>query len=445
MITRRRFLQGAGAAGAAALGAQACGGMRGGLGAPPIARPAAPILVVVDVDGGNDWLNVLPPTSGPNRIAYDTLRPTLGLPASGLADLGSGVGMNPDFGAMVDLYTRGRLALVTGVGMKSPNLSHFVSIDYWGQGAASPDGTGWLGRLADQAFSPTGDVLRGLTVTSDLPVMLRGSSRSFVSITGASGYVYPSPLRSSGRLGAPWDSTLLETAFGVAVGSAAPDPASAAGYAAGALAGKMFLDAQNGFGVDGALPARTPSVLYPGDAGYPLTRLNGGALSTGLANQLKLVARMIAADIPAQIYFTRMGGFDTHANQAVDHPNLLRALGGAVNSFYDDLAGVSTSQGNAQDRVVVMAWSEFGRRVRENNGGTDHGTAGLSFFVGRAVKGGLYGAYPDLTDLDNGNMRFTTDFRSLYATVLERWLGRTAAETDAILGAAYPRLDFLAA
>jgi uncharacterized protein (DUF1501 family) len=94
---------------------------------------------------------------------------------------------------------------------------------------------------------------------------------------------------------------------------------------------------------------------------------------------------------------------------------------------------------------MVMAWSEFGRRVNENDGGTDHGTAGLSFFVGKAVKGGLFGAYPDLTNLDNGNMRFTTDFRSLYATVLERWIGRSAAETDAILGATYPRLDFLAA
>jgi uncharacterized protein (DUF1501 family) len=269
MITRRRFLQGAGAAGATALGAQACGGMKGGLGAPPITRPAAPILVVIDVDGGNDWLNVLPPTSGPNRSAYDARRPTLGLPATGLADLGSGVGMNADFGGMVDLYTRGRLALVTGVGMNSPNLSHFVSIDLWGQGAASPDGTGWLGRLADQAFSPTGDVLRGLTVTSDLPVMLRGGTRSFVSITGASGYVYPSPLRSNGRLGTPWDANLLETAFGVAVNSSAADPVSAAGYAAGALAGKMFLDAQNGFGVDGTLAARTPSVLYPGDTWIP--------------------------------------------------------------------------------------------------------------------------------------------------------------------------------
>ena len=443
MITRRRFLQGAGATGAA-LGLGACGA-RGSLGQPAIPRPAAPILVVVDVDGGNDWLNLLPPLSGRNRQAYDLARPALGIPATSLLDLGDGVGFNTDFAGMDVLYARGRLALVTGVGMNSPNLSHFVSIDLWGQGAAAPNGTGWLGRLADQAFSPTGDVLRGLTVTSDLPVMLRGASRSFVSITGSSGYVYPSSLRSNNRLGTPWDANLLETAFGVAVGSGAVDVASAAGYSAAALAGKMFLDAQNGFGSNGALPSRTPSVPYPGDASFPVKRLDGSNLSSGLSNQLKLVAQMIAADIPAQIYFTRMGGFDTHANQAVDHPNLLRALGGAVSAFYDDLESITTSQGSAQDRVMVMAWSEFGRRVRENNGGTDHGTAGLSFFVGKAVRGGLYGRYPDLTDLDNGNMRYTTDFRSLYATVAERWIGRTAPDTDAILGASYPRLDFLAA
>jgi uncharacterized protein (DUF1501 family) len=124
-------------------------------------------------------------------------------------------------------------------------------------------------------------------------------------------------------------------------------------------------------------------------------------------------------------------------------------VGGAISAFYDDLASISTPTGNAQDRTMILAWSEFGRRVQQNDNGTDHGTAGLAFCVGRSVRGGFYGAYPDLSDLDgNGNMRFTTDFRSLYATVLERWLGLTATQTDALLaqGAAvppYPRLGFL--
>ena len=122
----------------------------------------------------------------------------------------------------------------------------------------------------------------------------------------------------------------------------------------------------------------------------------------------------------------------------------MRTLGGSIRAFYDDLASIQTPDGNAQERTMVLAWSEFGRRIAENDGGTDHGTAGLSFWVGRAVRGGTYSDYPDLSNLDrNGNMKCTVDFRSLYATVLDRWLGQDAAATDAMLGSAYPRLGFL--
>jgi len=212
---------------------------------------------------------------------------------------------------------------------------------------------------------------------------------------------------------------------------------------------KAFLEATRSFGVDGTLPSRTASVPYPGETAYPLRRLDGGALSSGLARQLKLVAQMIASGVDAEVYFTRVGGFDTHANQAIDHANLMRAVGGAISAFYDDLASIGTASGNAQDRTMMLAWSEFGRRVQQNDNGTDHGTAGLAFCVGRGLTGGFYGAYPDLADLDgNGNLKFTVDYRSLYATTLERWLGMGAAETDALLaqGAAvppYPRLGFL--
>jgi uncharacterized protein (DUF1501 family) len=213
--------------------------------------------------------------------------------------------------------------------------------------------------------------------------------------------------------------------------------------------GKAFLGATRSFGVDGTLPPRTASVPYPGEAAYPVRRLDGGALSGGLARQLKLVAQMIASGLDGEIFFTRVGGFDTHANQAIDHANLMRSVGGAISAFYDDLASIGTASGNAQDRTMVLAWSEFGRRVQQNDNGTDHGTAGLAFCVGRGLTGGFYGPYPDLGDLDgNGNLKFTVDYRSLYATALERWLGLGAAETDALLaqGAAvppYPRLGFL--
>lgn len=447
MTTRREFIQTVGATGAALAGLSACGGggSKGSGGStgssqPPIPVPASPLLVIVNIDGGYDWLNVLPPNAGANLGVYQTKRATLGITdAALLTDLGSGVALNKDLTGLDLLHGLGRVAWISGIGMPNPNLSHFTSIDLWGQGAAVPAGTGWLGRFADTAFSPSGDVLRGLTVTSDLPVMLKGATRNFVSITSAGGYVFPAYLLSGSTVP---DAATLETGWSTALNAASSDP----GYLAASPSGRLFLDAQNSpaFGTSGSLTARTPTVPYPGDASYPITRLNGAALSSSLSSQFKLIAQMIAAGLPSQVYFARLGGWDTHSNQAADHPNLQRALGGSIKAFYDDLASITTSAGNAQDRVMILAYSEFGRRVQENNGGTDHGTAGLSFCVGKAVKGGLYGGYPDLTNLDNnGNMRFTTDFRSLYATVLNRWLGLATSTTDSLLGSSYARLGFL--
>lgn len=435
-ITRRRFLQGMGATGLAA-GLASCSHPQPGQ--PATGRPARHILVIVNIDGGYDWLNVMPPLSGPNRTLYESARPTLAVPTTGADDLGGGMGLNRDFAGMFELAQLGRVAWFPGIGMANANLSHFVATDLWGQGssAAAAGNTGWLGRYADGAFAPAGDVLRGITVTGDVPLMLRGSSRSFVSITGASGYVYPSWLRSNGRLPATWEPQLLENGFTAAVqeGVASGDPAQLAA----ATAERLFLDAQNDFGVDGTLAARTPAALYPGDPGHPIQ-----GVSTGLARQFKLIAQMIAGGIPGEVFFTRLGGWDTHSNQLTDHPRLMRALGGSIRSFYEDLSLLQTPDGNAGERTMILAWSEFGRRVPENNGGTDHGTAGLAFCVGRGVKGGVYSPYPDLTRLDrNNNMVETVDYRRLYGTVLQGWLGRDQAATDALLGARYDALGFL--
>jgi len=445
MTTRREFIQTLGATGAALAGLTACGGGGKASGGgstvqPPISVPTSPILVIVNIDGGYDWLNVLPPNAGNNLGVYQTKRATLGITDPALVtDLGSGIALNKDLIGLDELHALGRVAWIPGIGMPNPNLSHFTAQDLWGQGAAVPAGTGWLGRFADTAFSASGDVLRGLTVTSDLPVMLKGSGRSFVSIPSAGGFVFPAYLLSGNTVP---DAPLIETGWGAALNASSTDP----GYLAAAQAGRLFFEAQNdpAFGTGGSLTARTPTILYPGDATYPTKRLDGGNLNSGLSNQFKLIARMIAAGMPTQVYFSRLSGWDTHSNQAVDHPNLQRALGGAIKAFYDDLATITTTAGIAQDRVMIVTYSEFGRRVQENNGGTDHGTAGLSFCVGKSVKGGLYGAYPDLTNLDgNGNMRFTTDFRGLYATVLDRWLGQATATTNTLLGSSYTRLGFL--
>jgi uncharacterized protein (DUF1501 family) len=270
--------------------------------------------------------------------------------------------------------------------------------------------------------------------------MLKGHTQSFVSITGSTGFVYPAYLLRPDALAA---ANTLSTGWLQSLSTAGTDAVSLEAYTACSASGKQFYDAQSQFNT--LIKTRTPSVPYPGEAAYPVKNLNGGNLAAGLANELKLIAQMIASDLPTQVYYARLGGWDTHSNQATDHPNLQRALGGSIKAFYDDLASITTAAGPAQDRVMIATWSEFGRRVQENNGGTDHGTAALSFCVSKKLKGGLYGSgYPNLADLDgNGNMKFTTDFRSLYATLLERWLGQSATVTDQILGANYPRLGFL--
>ncbi len=451
MTTRRSFLQTGLAGGAALAGLTACGGGGGGSSSggstggggtggggsnPP---PTAPILVIVQIDGGNDWLNMTPPTAGANLSAYQSKRSSLRIDAANTVDLGSGIGLNKDMTGFDALQAAGVVAWIPGIGMPNPNLSHFTAKDIWGYGAATPDGSGWLGRWADKVFSAS-DVLKGIIVESTLPIMLKGRTQSFVGITGSTGFVYPSWLL---RTDAVPSANTLATGWLQSLTAAGTDPVSLEAYAAVSGAGKQFYDAQSQFNT--LIKTRTPSVPYPGDAAYPVKTVGGGNLTAALSNELKLIAQMIASDLPTQVYYARLGGWDTHSNQTTDHANLQRALGGSIKAFYDDLASITTAQGNAQDRVLIATWSEFGRRVQENNGGTDHGTASLSFCVSKKLKGGLYGSgYPNLADLDaNGNMKFTTDFRSLYATLLERWLGQSAAVTDQILGTNYTRLGFL--
>lgn len=351
MTTRRAFVQGLGAAGVALGGLTACGGGGGGKSSntdsgpgasgfnpqPPKPIPSQPILVVLMIEGGQDWLNLMVPITGTNLGAYGAARPSIGIAPSGTNDMTSGVGLNKDFLGMINLHNQGRIAWIPGIGMPGASLSHFTATDLWSQGGVL-NSTGWLGRFADSVFSPSGDVLRGIVTTGDVPLMFRGSTRSFVSITGSSGYVYPSFLRRStvNYSGSPYTVgavQAMEDGFGTAVVAPAPDAVSAPGYNAAALVGKAFYDAQNGFGTNGQLPTRTPSVLYPGDTGYPGTNLSGGALSRSLSNQFKLIAQMIASGLPGQIYFARMSGFDTHSNQASTLPNLHRAMGGAIKAF----------------------------------------------------------------------------------------------------------------
>ncbi|GAB2960761.1 DUF1501 domain-containing protein [Saccharothrix stipae] len=351
-------------------------------------RPPAPdrgVLVVVTLYGGNDGLNTVVPAAD---RAYQDARPDLAYRPEDVLDLGEGLGLNPGMAGLKSLWDEGGLAVVRGVGYPRPDRSHFRSMAIWQ--TASPRTSvpsGWLGRWLD--VTADGDPLRALSVEPLLPPMLAGESTAAASLP-LSGLRLP-----SGR---------LREAFAGLGGEA------------------------DGEGTWQARAARSITDLYRASADLrdaaresgeddPDARRDKGSSAGGntdLATQLDVVARLIEAGAPPRVYSVSLGGFDTHADERATQQRLLTELDGALTPFTRRVG----------QRAVVLVYSEFGRRVRANSGdGTDHGTAGPVFLLGRGVNGGFHGAQPSLTDLDDGDLKATTDFRDVYATLLDRVLG----------------------
>jgi uncharacterized protein (DUF1501 family) len=343
------------------------------------------VLVVVQLDGGNDGLNTVVPFGDPN---YPRLRRALRVPANEVVKVADGVGLHPALRPAARLLEAGRLAVVQGVGYPNPNRSHFRSMAIWHTARFDPEehrGLGWVGRALDagpavRAGAP-GSVFVG---PESPPVALQGRRV---------------PSSALARL----DDFALTG--GAEAGRAAAAPGDGDGLAD--FVRRVTLDAY-------AAAARVQEAARAGDgAGYP---------GSDLAGRLRLVARLLKSGYGARVFYTLQAGYDTHAQQAVPHAALLYELASALAAFFNDLGAARLA-----DRVAVLAFSEFGRAIRENaSGGTDHGTAGPVLLAGPGVKGGLAGAAPSLTDLDAGQPRMTVDFRRVYAAVLEQWLGLPA-------------------
>jgi len=435
-LDRRQFLTaaaGAGVAGAAALGAlhtpiEEALGLAGTTSSRPAAKPVLAAshpttLVLVALYGGNDGLNTVIPYHDP---AYLAARPTLGYPANAVIALDGSVGLHPNLKGLKSLWDAKRLAVVQGVGYPGPNHSHFRSMDIWQSAVPeTAESTGWLGRWLDQLGGK--DPLVALSLGPTMPKLLEGAKVAGASVP-------------SGRLALPHAAALegpfraLETPF------AGESPLATRI----AQSGTDLLTVLHS--VSSVLAAQPPLIEPPslegGSAAPPTTAAapspakppgGGGAL----ASQLDLVARLIAGGLPTRVYVVSLGGFDTHANERANHDRLMTELDAGLTGFVNAMATHPQGQG-----VVVATFSEFGRRLAQNaSGGTDHGEAAPLFVTGPGVVGGLYGEAPSLTALDAGDVTFTTDFRSVYATLVERVLGVDPASL--LEGRTFPTLAFV--
>ncbi|MFI5783571.1 DUF1501 domain-containing protein [Nocardia sp. NPDC051570] len=341
--------------------------------------PGSGVLVVLTLYGGNDGINTVIPYAD---NAYHDARPELAYRAEEVLHLDDRLGLNPAMKGLAQLWQQRRLAIVRGVGYPKPDHSHFRSMDIWQ--TASPDEpvpTGWIGRWLDVTGD---DPVRAVSIGSVLPQLALGVKHTAAALDPASA---PLPPEMSAALS----------------GLAATDPADSAAQ------GCVCTGYQAEQTVEQTFSVLKGTKATPG--GNPLSA------------QLDLVGRCIKAAVPTRVYSVSLGGFDTHADERHTQEQLLGRFDEAVSGFLRDMAG---------HPVVLLAYSEFGRRVHANaSQGTDHGTAGPVFVAGAPVEGGFYGDEPSLTDLDDGDLKSTVDFRDIYHELLHRVV---ATDPDAVVG-----------
>jgi uncharacterized protein (DUF1501 family) len=405
-LSRRRFLALSGGAGVAAAAnilsvndiAEAA-----------ITRPlptGTPILVVVTLYGGNDGLNTVVPYSD---SLYYKLRPEISYAPEKVLQLDASLGLNPSMTAIKNLWDREKVAIIRGVGYPNSDHSHFSSMAIWQSGERTQTTkTGWLGRWVD---TQPEDPLLAINLGSVLPPLLVGKKRSG-SVLPLGGLVTPtgSLARDCSRLSLPSQGE-------------------------NALAARAATSLRNLLNISESV---SPILKAPAPAATDLPTVNGGNAGgdNNLSQQLDVVAKLVSAGAPTRVWAVSLGGFDTHANEANAQSELIGIVSNSVSRFLSQLV----ASGRSKD-VTVLVYSEFGRRVAANaSAGTDHGTSGPVFVIGDRVKGGFYGDQPSLSNLTQGDLAVTTDFRDIYATLLE---GVLSAPPEQILNGWKGRVNSL--
>jgi len=364
------------------------------------------ILVVVQLTGGNDGLNTVVPY---NHAEYRKARPKLAIPADDVLKINDIIGLHPSARGFSDLLEGGKLAIVQGVGYPDPNRSHFESMDvlHTCQRKGNPRTTGWLGRFLDASQQAT-DV--------DAPAIHVGFEKQPLALAAEKVRVPSFASPESFRFQDGGSRQLRESIHAL-VSRDKDQSGSLLGFMQSSTTSALATSERI---AEAVRDYRTP-IAYPESA---------------LATRLKTVAQLIDADLKTRIYYVELDGFDTHSQQAAAHSALLQQLSGAIRAFVEDVA----HHGHG-DRTLVMSFSEFGRRVAENaSEGTDHGAAAPLFLAGAKVRAGLVGEHPSLDELDDGDLKHQIDFRQVYATLLERWIG---CSSKSVLGGNFKSIDVL--
>lgn len=384
-----------------------------------------PILVILQLGGGNDGLNTIVPFDDDE---YYKARPNISLKKTDVLKINNEIAFNPKLAEFKSLYDNGEMALINGVGYPNPNRSHFRSMEIWHTASDSNinEHHGWLGRYFDNACQGA-DPSIAVNVGGTSPRAFLSKEPTGISLANPDQY----RLLEAEEDGAneTYDKLRRDMALLTGDGDAGASIGEIGGGASADMNGNNLdflsrtqLDAEvSSDRIHDIVKKYKPQVQYP----------NGR-----LSRDLQLISRLIGGQLGSRIYYVSQGGYDTHANQKGSHDRLMTELSGALGAFCKDLK----EQGN-WDRVMIVSFSEFGRRVKENaSGGTDHGVAGPMMAFGGAVKPGLYGKYPSLTDLDKGDLKHNVDFRTVYATMLEKWL---KTDSQPVLKGSFSPLDFI--
>ena len=354
-----------------------------------------PVVVVVQLTGGNDYLNSVIPYTDSN---YYENRLSFSVPQEDVIKLDTQLGFHPTMAPMREIYDRGDLAIINGVGYENSPRSHFRSMDIWHTCEPDKIGTeGWLGR-AIRDLDPKGDnPITGVNIGQALPRALTVPGVPVASVSDLNTYGLLTNIENEDRR-----TKVLErfsNMYGQAIGSGPVND-----YLA-----RTGLDALRG-----------ADILKEALDGYSSTVEYG---SSSISKSLRDVAMIHTANLGTRVFYTQLGSFDTHASQPPVFDKLWTELSRAITDFWEDL-----KNHNADKEVVMFLFSEFGRRVKDNGSGTDHGAAGACFAIGPSVKGGIYGEYPstDASDLEQGDLVPNQDFRGVYSTIAEDWLGLDA-------------------